>query len=68
MLLYLLRHAIAEDRAESDSARELTPKGLDQARSIAIKFSQRSPQVDRVICSPYARAQQTAASMMPTFS
>ena len=67
MLLYLLRHAIAEDRAESDSARELTPKGLDQARSIAIKFSQRSPQVDRVICSPYTRAQQTAASMMPIF-
>ena len=67
MLLYLLRHAIAEDRAESDSARELTPKGLGQARSIAIKFSQRSPQVDRVICSPYARAQQTAASMMPLF-
>lgn len=67
MLLYLLRHAIAEDRAESDSVRELTPKGLDQARSIAIKFSQRSPQLDRVICSPYARAQQTAASMMPLF-
>lgn len=67
MLLYLLRHAIAEDRAESDSVRELTPKGLDQARSIAIKFSQRSPQVDRVICSPYARGQQTAASMMPLF-
>jgi len=67
MLLYLLRHAIAQDSAESDSARELTPKGMDQARSIARVFNQHSPQVDRVICSPYARAQQTAASIMRLF-
>ena len=67
MLLYLLRHAIAEGSAESDSARELTPKGKDQARSVAKKFNQRSPQVDKVICSSYTRAQQTAALIMPLF-
>ncbi len=67
MLLYLLRHAIAEDRAESDFARELTAEGIVQARSVADKFAQRSPQLDRVICSPYARAQQTASYVMPLF-
>jgi len=40
---------------------------MDQARSIARVFNQHSPQVDRVICSPYARAQQTAASIMRLF-
>ena len=67
MLLYLLRHAIAEGRAESDSARELTDEGVAQARSVAKKFRDKSPDMDRVISSPYLRAQQTASYMMPLF-
>ena len=67
MLLYLLRHALAEERAESDAARELTAQGIAQARSVAEKFSQYSPLMERVHCSPYARAQQTASYVMPLF-
>ncbi len=67
MLLYLLRHAIAQERAESDAARELTAEGIAQARSVAQKFSNYSPLMERVICSPYVRAQQTASYLMPEF-
>ena len=67
MLVYLLRHAIAEDRAATDSARDLTAEGLAQARSITEKFRQYSPMMDRVLCSPYNRAQQTASAVMTLF-
>ena len=67
MLVYLLRHAIAQNRAASDSARDLTVEGLAQARSITEKFKQYSPAMDRVLCSPYNRAQQTASVVMTLF-
>ena len=67
MLVYLLRHAIAEDRAATDSLRDLTAEGLAQARSITEKFKQHSPVIDRVLCSPYNRAQQTASAVITLF-
>lgn len=67
MLVYLLRHAAAQEHASSDSARELTTNGQEQARSVVKKFRQYSPSVERIICSPYIRAQQTAAALMPLF-
>jgi len=67
MLVYLLRHAIAENNAATDSARDLTAQGLEQARSVAEKFHQRSPLMDKILCSPYNRAQQTAFAIMPLF-
>lgn len=67
MLVYLLRHAIAQDYAATDSARDLTAEGLEQARSITEKFRQHSPAMDRVLCSPYNRAQQTASAVMTLF-
>jgi phosphohistidine phosphatase len=67
MLVYLLRHAIAENRATTDSLRDLTAEGLAQARSITEKFNQYSPVMDRVLCSPYNRAQQTASAVMTLF-
>jgi len=67
MLVYLLRHAIAEDRAATDSVRDLTAEGLAQARSVTEKFRQYSPMMDRVLCSPYNRAQQTASAIMTLF-
>ena len=42
MLVYLLRHAIAENSAATDSLRDLTAEGLAQARSITEKFKQLS--------------------------
>jgi len=67
MLVYLLRHAIAEDRAVTDAVRDLTAEGLAQARSIADKFTQYSPAMDKVLCSPYSRARQTADAVMTLF-
>lgn len=67
MLVYLLRHAIAEESAATDSVRDLTAEGLAQASSITEKFRQYSPVMDRVLCSPYNRAQQTAFAVMTLF-
>ena len=67
MLLYLLRHAIAQESAGSDAARELTPEGVAQARAVVEKFRQYSPRMESVRCSPYVRAQQTASYVMPLF-
>ncbi len=67
MLVYLLRHAIAENDAASDAVRDLTAQGLAQASSVTEKFRQYSPQMDCVLCSPYSRAQQTAFAVMTLF-
>tara|TARA_B110000858_G_scaffold198463_1_gene265316 strand:+ start:15150 stop:15608 length:459 start_codon:yes stop_codon:yes gene_type:complete len=67
MLVYLLRHAIAEDSAATDAVRDLTAEGLAQASSITEKFRQHSPVMDKVLCSPYARAKQTATAVMTLF-
>ncbi|PCI78980.1 MAG: phosphohistidine phosphatase SixA [SAR86 cluster bacterium] len=67
MLVYLLRHAIAEETAATDSVRDLTAEGLAQARSITEKFKPYAPAMDTVLCSPYNRAQQTASAVMTLF-
>ena len=51
-----------------DSLRDLNAKGLAQALSITEKFKQHSPVIDRVLCSPYNRAQQTASAVITQFS
>ena len=67
MLVYLLRHAIAEESAATDAGRDLTAEGLAQASSITEKFRQYSPMMDKVLCSPYNRAQQTGIAVMTLF-
>lgn len=67
MLVYLLRHAMAEDSAATDSVRDLTAEGLAQANSVTAKFKLYSPNMDRVLCSPYTRARQTADAVMSLF-
>ncbi len=60
MDLYLLRHAQAEDFAESDFARRLTEKGEKQADKVA-KFCRKEkifPQM--ILTSPLERARRTA--------
>ena len=60
MILYFLRHAEAEPCADSDFARRLTPKGLDQAAK-AGKFLRRGGMIpDVILASPVARSLQTA--------
>ena len=60
MLLYLLRHADAEEIHTSDAARELTPKGVGQARTVG-QFCARKPvRPVLLLTSPYRRTVQTA--------
>lgn len=67
MLIYLLRHGIAEQRGLSDAARVLSREGLTQTRSMAEKFKLYEPRVDRAFMSPLQRAQQTAAMLRLVF-
>lgn len=62
MELYVLRHAIAEDRSEStrDSERPLTREGLAKLERIVAALSPLGVQVDAMLTSPYVRAHDTA--------
>ena len=63
MIIYFLRHADAEDLAESDFDRKLTPKGHDQAARVG-KFCKKNgikPEV--FLTSPLVRARQTAETV-----
>ncbi len=62
MELWLLRHAAAEDQAESghDADRTLTEDGHKRARDVARGLAQLEPGIQLILTSPYARARQTA--------
>ncbi len=66
MLLYLIRHAEAEDLGGSitrDFDRPLTARGRSQARALAQAFAHRNIVIDAVAASPLVRAYQTAAEL-----
>jgi phosphohistidine phosphatase len=62
--LYLVRHAIADDRHPErwadDSQRPLTEEGVAKFRSAARGLRRIAPEVDVVLASPYVRAWDTA--------
>lgn len=62
MELYLLRHAIAEERSNdgSDSARMLTPEGAEKMRIGARGLRRLGVALDRLWTSPLTRARETA--------
>ena len=62
MELILWRHAEARD-GEPDSSRELTGKGMRQARSMAEWLGSRLPKGTRILSSPATRCQQTAEAL-----
>ena len=66
MLIYLLRHGIAETTA-IDKERLLTREGLMQTRSTIEKFRMREPTVDKAIMSGYQRARQSAGVLRTVF-
>lgn len=66
MHLILWRHAEAEDGAP-DGERKLTAKGRKQAEKVGGWLAQRLPDDARIIASPAARAQQTAAALKRPF-
>ena len=65
MNLYLMRHGIAVDRANSgvksaDRERTLTPKGIKRMNKAAKGLVALAPSFDRILTSPLERARQTA--------
>ena len=62
MEIWLLRHAAAEDQAESgrDADRTLTEDGHKRARDVARGLAALEPGIELILTSPYARAKQTA--------
>ena len=60
MLVYLVRHGIADQRAIADQESELTSEGVAQNRSVVKKFYLQSPLLDKGFVSPFERAKQTA--------
>ena len=66
MDLILWRHAEAVD-GQPDHARELTPKGVKQAKAIARWLTSRLPRQTRIIVSPAERTRQTAAALTDDF-
>jgi phosphohistidine phosphatase len=67
MDLILWRHADAES-ASPDSARKLTERGREQARRIAAWLKPRLSEDCKILASPAARAQQTAAALGAPFA
>ncbi len=63
MILYLLRHAIAADRATwhgRDADRPVTTEGKKRMRQIGTALRPIRLTCDRILSSPYARATQTS--------
>lgn len=59
MKIFVMRHGEAEVLANSDKERKLTQTGQQQARQQGQWLSQVQTKFDKVLVSPYIRAQQT---------
>ena len=69
MKLFILRHAIAEDRllfaltGKEDSQRPLTPKGQLKFRKTIYQLRALMGPLDLIVTSPFVRARQTASQI-----
>ena len=64
MDLYIIRHAIAEDRDSArwpdDADRPLTDRGRERFRPVAAMLGRVAPEIDVLLSSGFARAWETA--------
>lgn len=67
MNLYVVRHAIAEDRRPEldDASRDLTEDGLRKLRRAVRGLRELRVRFDRVLTSPWLRARHTADALEP---
>jgi phosphohistidine phosphatase len=67
MHLFVIRHAIAEDReaGQDDTARELTSDGVRKFKRGVQGLRKLGWRFDRVVTSPWARAMKTAELLAP---
>ena len=63
MDIFICRHGQAESYAASDRERSLTEQGRIDNLKLARLFAEQKPEIDLALCSPYLRAQQTAADL-----
>ncbi|AUI86641.1 phosphohistidine phosphatase SixA [Vibrio azureus] len=69
MKIFILRHGEAEHFADSDEERPLTPKGRTDSTAVARLCKEKGfAQFDKVLVSPYLRAQQTWQEISTYFS
>jgi phosphohistidine phosphatase len=59
MQVFIMRHGDAALDAASDSVRPLTPCGCDESRQMATWLKGQKVDVERVLVSPFLRAEQT---------
>jgi len=60
MTLFLLRHGHAWPDAPSDALRDLSPRGQEEVTAVLQDNVQSLSEVERIFCSPFRRARQTA--------
>lgn len=67
MQLFVIRHAIAEDRRpdQEDAARELTPEGARKMKQVVRGLRALDLELPRVLSSPWTRALETARLLAP---
>ncbi|MGI9896656.1 phosphohistidine phosphatase SixA [Vibrio natriegens] len=69
MKIFIMRHGEAEHFADSDAARQLTQRGRDESQAVARACKEQGcAQFDKVLVSPYIRAQQTWQEVSEHFS
>ncbi|EGR1567693.1 phosphohistidine phosphatase SixA [Vibrio parahaemolyticus] len=69
MKIFIMRHGEAEHFADSDAARELTQRGRTKSEAVARACAEQGfVQFDKVLVSPYIRAQQTWQEISTFFS
>ncbi len=68
MELFVLRHGHAESNAPSDAQRALSSLGKDEVQQCMQKHAKDLSRVQKVLVSPYLRAQQSADIVLPALS
>jgi phosphohistidine phosphatase len=63
MQVFIMRHGDAALEAASDSARPLTLCGCNESRQMASWLNSQTPDIGKVLVSPYLRAGQTLATV-----
>ncbi|MGV6989583.1 phosphohistidine phosphatase SixA [Testudinibacter sp. P80/BLE/0925] len=66
MRIFIMRHGEAELVARNDTQRNLTAHGIKQAKQQGVWLSEAASQIEKVMVSPYNRAQQTYQALADT--
>lgn len=64
MQLFVMRHGQANPYAKSDVERSLTKHGFDEVAKMAKWLVDDANSIDKILVSPYVRAQQTALQLV----